>query len=166
MSKNPLVSYNSPSSHSPCAAIVLAAGKSTRMRSKTPKPLHPVCGTPMTEHVIRACKIAGIERIVVVVGHESEKVKAGLGDTIEYALQEIPRGTGDAVRAAESLLKDWQGTIVVLAGDTPLISSETLSDLLAHHRKTEASATLLTAFLDDPTGYGRIIRSEIGRAHV
>src|SRR5579859_7281913 len=84
----------------PTAAVILAAGKSTRMRSRLPKPLHPICGLPMTGHVIRACRAAGVERIVVVVGHEADAVRIGLGDTVEYALQETQRGTGDAVRAA------------------------------------------------------------------
>src|SRR4051812_35038632 len=86
------------------AAVILAAGKSTRMRSKLPKPLHPLCGLPMTAHVIRACRAAGVEKIIVVIGHEAEKVREGLGEDVEYALQETPRGTGDAVRAAQSRL--------------------------------------------------------------
>lgn len=147
----------------PCAAILLAAGKSTRMRSKLPKPLHPVCGLPMTAHIVRACRAAGIERIVVVIGHEAERVRAGLGEEVEFALQEVPRGTGDAARAAEPLLKDWPGTIVILAGDMPLLPAETLRELLRHHHDSGAPATLLTAFLDDPTGYGRVIRGEDNR---
>lgn len=146
----------------PIAAIILAAGKSTRMRSKIPKPLHPVCGLPMTAHIIRACRNAGAERIVVIVGHEAEAVKAGLGDSVEYALQETQRGTGDAAKAAESLLGDWQGTILIIAGDAPLLRTETLSALLAHHHVKQAQATLLTAILDDPTGYGRVIRNADG----
>src|SRR5690348_12159629 len=99
----------------PVAAVILAAGRSTRMRSKLPKPLHPLCGLPLTQHVIRACRAAGVEKVVVVVGHEAQAVRAGLGENVEYVLQEVPRGTGDAVRAAQSLLADWQGTILVLA---------------------------------------------------
>jgi bifunctional UDP-N-acetylglucosamine pyrophosphorylase/glucosamine-1-phosphate N-acetyltransferase len=147
---------------SPVAAIILAAGKSTRMRSKLPKPLHPLCGLPMTGHVIEACRSAGVSRIVVVVGHEADSVQKGLGDNIEYALQEIPRGTGDAVRSARSLFSEWQGTILVLAGDVPLLPSTTLRALIAHQQQSGASATMLTAFLDDPTGYGRIVRDESG----
>lgn len=152
----------SPVVSRPVAAIILAAGKSTRMRSKLPKPLHPLCGLPMTAHVIRACRAAGVARVVVVVGHEAEKVKAGLGDAVEYALQEIPRGTGDAVRAAQPLLGDWEGTVLVLAGDVPLLTPETLTRLMEHHHGTGATATMLTAFLDDPTGYGRVIRDAQG----
>ena len=140
------------------AAIILAAGRSTRMRSKLPKMLHPLCGQPMTAHVIRACQQAGVEKIVVVVGHEADAVKAGLGDSVEYALQAQQRGTGDAVQAAKELLGDWSGTILVLAGDVPLLSGTTLAALLAHHAASGAAATLLTAYLEDPTGYGRVVR--------
>ncbi len=147
----------------PRAAIILAAGKSTRMRSKLPKPLHPICGLPMTAHVVRACRAAGVERVIVVIGHEAEAVRAGLGGDLEYALQATQRGTGDAVRAARPLLEDWQGTILVLAGDVPLLPAETLRRLVGHHQGTGAAATLLTAFLDDPTGYGRVVRDAAGR---
>lgn len=142
----------------PVAAIILAAGKSTRMRSRLPKPLHPLCGLPMTAHVIRACRQVGVERVVVVIGHEAESVRAGLGETVEYAYQEQPRGTGDAVKAAQPLLSDWPGAILVLAGDVPLLPADTLRHLLTHHQQTHADVTLLTAFLEDPTGYGRIVR--------
>jgi bifunctional UDP-N-acetylglucosamine pyrophosphorylase/glucosamine-1-phosphate N-acetyltransferase len=147
----------------PTAAIILAAGKSTRMRSRLPKPLHPLCGLPLTGHVIQACRSAGAARIVVVVGHEAEQVCAGLGDDVEYALQESQRGTGDAVRVAQPLLADWTGTILAMVGDVPLLPAETLRRLLEHHRASGAAATLLTAFLDDPTGYGRVVRDASGR---
>src|SRR5580700_7575604 len=107
-----------------CAAIILAAGKSTRMRSHTPKALHAVCGIPITAHVIRACKTAGVERIVVVVGHEADKVKEALGPGVEYALQHSQLGTADAVLAASQLLHDWRGDILVLVGDMPLIRAD------------------------------------------
>jgi bifunctional UDP-N-acetylglucosamine pyrophosphorylase/glucosamine-1-phosphate N-acetyltransferase len=132
------------------------------MRSKLPKPLHPLCGLPLTEHVIRACRAAGVEKVVVVVGHEAQAVREGLGENVEYVLQEAPRGTGDAVRAAQSLLADWRGTILVLAGDVPLLSAETLQSLIRRHTETGAAATLLTAVLDDPTGYGRVLRRADG----
>lgn len=160
---SPSAAMSTPESTLPIAAIVLAAGRSTRMRSKTPKMLHPLCGLPMTAHVLRACRQAGVGRIVVVVGHQADAVKAGLGDTVEYALQVEQKGTGDAVRAAQPLLGDWTGTILVLAGDVPLLSGETLTRLLAHHRTSHASATLLTAFLNDPTGYGRVVRGADNR---
>src|SRR5579864_9437508 len=122
----------------PVAAIILAAGKSTRMRSKLPKPLHPLCGLPMTAHVIRACRAAGVERIVVVVGHQADRVRAELGEEVEFALQEQQRGTGDAVRAAQPLFAGWQGTILVLAGDIPLLPASTLKQLIARQKETGA----------------------------
>jgi UDP-N-acetylglucosamine diphosphorylase/glucosamine-1-phosphate N-acetyltransferase len=147
---------------SACAAIILAAGKSTRMKSRLPKPLHPICGLPLTAHVIESCRAAGIARIVVVVGHEAEAVKSGLGDGVEYALQAQQRGTGDAVSAAEEALSGFDGAVLVLAGDVPLLRAETLEKLLARHRATAAAATLLTSFLEDPTGYGRVVRGADG----
>lgn len=147
----------------PVAAIILAAGKSTRMKSKTPKPLHPVCGVPMTQRIIGACREAGVSRIVVVIGHEADKVREGLGDGVEYALQANPKGTGDAVRSAESLLKDWEGSILILAGDTPLLPAKNLSNLIAHHQATNADMTLMTMEMKNPFGYGRIARDEAGR---
>src|SRR5258708_5732262 len=113
------------------AAIILAAGKSTRMHSKIPKPLHPICGLPMTRHVVDACRAAGVHRIIVVVGHEAELVRTGLGTGLEFAWQETPRGTGDAVRSAQGMLEGWRGTILVLAGDVPLLPATTLRELLA-----------------------------------
>lgn len=145
-----------------CAAVLLAAGKSTRMRSRTPKPLHPLCGLPLTRHVVEACRGAGIARTVVVVGHEAQRVRAGLGIDVEYALQAEQRGSGDAVRAAEETLRGFDGAILVLAGDVPLLRAETLTRLLSHHQTTGAAATLLTAHLPDATGYGRIVRAADG----
>ena len=149
--------------HSARAAVILAAGKSTRMRSKIPKPLHPICGRALTRHVIEACRGAGIPRIIVVVGHEADAVKHGLGNDVEYVLQPKPLGTGDAARVAQALLKDWDGTVVVLAGDVPLLRPGTIGRLLEAHEATGAAATLLTAYLDDPTGYGRVVRGPDGR---
>lgn len=151
-----------PTSAPACAAVILAAGRSTRMRSAIPKPLHTLCGRPLTRLVIDACRRAGIERVVVVVGHEAEMVRAGLGDDVEYALQAEQRGSGDAARAAEPALRGFAGEVLVLAGDVPLLRPETLERLVAHHRCARAAATLLTATLDDPTGYGRILRSPDG----
>lgn len=145
-----------------CAAIILAAGKSTRMRSRLPKPLHPLCGLPLTRHVVEACRAAGVARQILVVGHEADAVRAGLGDDLEYALQTEPRGTGDAARAAVPHLEGFTGTVLVLAGDVPLLRPATLARLVQHHRQTQAAATLLTAHLDDATGYGRIIRNADG----
>jgi bifunctional UDP-N-acetylglucosamine pyrophosphorylase/glucosamine-1-phosphate N-acetyltransferase len=151
-----------PETRPDCAAVILAAGKSTRMRSRLPKPLHPVCGLPLARHIVEACRGAGVSRIVVIVGHEADAVRAGLGDDVEYAVQEQQRGSGDAARAAEPLLGNFNGTVLVLAGDVPLLRAQTLSRLLDHHHAAGAKATLLTAVLEDPTGYGRIVRQEDG----
>ncbi|MCW3053323.1 MAG: UDP-N-acetylglucosamine pyrophosphorylase/glucosamine-phosphate N-acetyltransferase [Chthonomonadales bacterium] len=147
----------------PVAAIILAAGKSTRMHSRLPKMLHPLCGIPMTAHVIRTCRAAGVARIVVVIGHAAEEVRAGLGEEVEYAYQANQQGTGDAVRSAHSLLHDWPGTILALAGDVPLLAPESLKDLIALQQSSSSVAALLTAKLDDPTGYGRILRNTEGQ---
>lgn len=146
----------------PTAAIILAAGRSTRMRSRLPKPLHPICGYPMTTHVVNACRNAGVSRIVVVVGHEAQAVMDGLGSDLEFALQQTPRGTADAVMAARQHFEGWAGTILILAGDIPLIPATTLAALLQKQVAGGAAATMLTSHLDDPTGYGRIVRDADG----
>jgi bifunctional UDP-N-acetylglucosamine pyrophosphorylase/glucosamine-1-phosphate N-acetyltransferase len=145
------------------AALILAAGKSTRMKSKTPKALHPLLGKPLLRYAAEAVQNAGARRTVIVIGHEAHLVRAALGEGFEYALQAEQRGTGDAVAAAEQLLRDWTGPVLVLPGDAPLISSSLLEELIAHHRKTNAAATLLTAILDDAGAYGRIVRDPDGR---
>ncbi|PID01164.1 MULTISPECIES: bifunctional UDP-N-acetylglucosamine diphosphorylase/glucosamine-1-phosphate N-acetyltransferase GlmU [unclassified Sporosarcina] len=143
-------------------AIVLAAGQGTRMKSDLYKVLHPVCGKPMVEHVIDHIRDLHSDRIVTIVGHGAETVEQTLGNKSEYALQTQQLGTAHAVQQAERVLADLEGTTLVVCGDTPLISTETMAALLAHHHETEAKATILTAIADDPTGYGRIIRAENG----
>lgn len=143
-------------------AIVLAAGQGTRMKSDLYKVLHPVCGKPMVEHVIDHIHALDANRIVSIVGHGAEKVEQTLGNKSEYALQAEQLGTAHAVQQAETVLGDLDGTTLVVCGDTPLISSETMEALLAHHHETGAQATILTAIAEDPTGYGRIIRAENG----
>ncbi|QNK88151.1 bifunctional UDP-N-acetylglucosamine diphosphorylase/glucosamine-1-phosphate N-acetyltransferase GlmU [Sporosarcina sp. resist] len=141
-------------------AVVLAAGQGTRMKSDLYKVLHPVCGKPMVEHVIDHIRGLGIGRIVTIVGHGAETVEETLGEKSEYALQQEQLGTAHAVQQAERLIGDLDGTTIVVCGDTPLIRSETMEELIAHHKATGAKATILTANADDPTGYGRIIRGE------
>jgi len=144
-------------------AVVLAAGQGTRMKSDLYKVLHPVCGKPMVEHVIDHIRGLGISRIVTIVGHGAEMVEETLGEKSEYALQQEQLGTAHAVQQAERLIGDLDGTTLVVCGDTPLIRSETMEALIAHHKATGAKATILTAYADDPTGYGRIIRGESGQ---
>ncbi|MBB6692465.1 bifunctional UDP-N-acetylglucosamine diphosphorylase/glucosamine-1-phosphate N-acetyltransferase GlmU [Cohnella xylanilytica] len=143
-------------------AIVLAAGQGKRMKSKLYKVLHPVCGKPMVEHVLDAVKGASCERAVVVVGHGAEAVRARLGDAAEYALQAEQLGTGHAVLQAKPQLGDIDGVAVVVCGDTPLVTAETLEALVALHEKEGAAATIMTAELETPAGYGRIVRGEAG----
>ncbi|WP_301962562.1 bifunctional UDP-N-acetylglucosamine diphosphorylase/glucosamine-1-phosphate N-acetyltransferase GlmU [uncultured Megasphaera sp.] len=144
-------------------ALILAAGKGTRMKSSMPKVLHKVGGVPMVEQVLRAVKAAGTQRQVVVVGFGGEAVQEYLGDRAETVVQEQQLGTGHAVMQAEPLLSGLSGTLLVTCGDTPLVTEDTFRSLLAHHEATQAAATVLTAVMPDPTGYGRVIRNEKGQ---
>ncbi|WP_246946025.1 bifunctional UDP-N-acetylglucosamine diphosphorylase/glucosamine-1-phosphate N-acetyltransferase GlmU [Bacillus pinisoli] len=143
-------------------AVVLAAGQGTRMKSKLYKVLHPVCGKPMVEHVIDEVSSLQLHKIVTIIGHGAELVKSTLGERSEYALQEQQLGTAHAVMQASTQLKEEKGTTLVICGDTPLITSQTMEELLKHHEETNAKATILTAHAEDPTGYGRIIRQSNG----
>lgn len=140
-------------------AVILAAGKGTRMKSNLYKVLHPVGGIPMVEHVIRAVKQSGVETIVTIVGHGAEKVKEVLGEQSLYAIQEEQLGTGHAVLQAADLIENQEGQTLVICGDTPLLTSDTLNKLFDDHLMNNAKATILTAVTDQPTGYGRIVRS-------
>lgn len=152
----------------PTAAIILAAGKGTRMNSDLPKVVHETCGAPMVCWVARACLEAGATRLIVVVGHRQELVREAMeridpGDaTIEFATQDEQLGTGHAVRCAQPLLDAFAGDIVVLCGDGPLIRPETVVQLIDEHQRANAAATLATAIVEDPAGYGRIIRDDAG----
>ncbi|MED4069662.1 bifunctional UDP-N-acetylglucosamine diphosphorylase/glucosamine-1-phosphate N-acetyltransferase GlmU [Priestia endophytica] len=143
-------------------AVILAAGQGTRMKSSLYKVLHPVCGKPMVEHVVDQLRTLNLDSIVTIVGHGAEMVKTQLGDRSLYALQEEQLGTAHAVMQADSVLKDKKGTTIVVCGDTPLITSETIEAVLNYHDQNEAKATILTAHTDNPTGYGRIVRNEEG----
>ena len=142
--------------------IVLAAGLGKRMKSSQHKVLHQVCGKSMLEHVIDALEQVNVKRKVIVVGHGADAVRAALGDQVEYAFQESQLGTGHAVMMAESLLGLEAGITFVVYGDTPLITANTLQNMLDLHRRSGAAATLLTANLEDPFGLGRIIRAQDG----
>ncbi|WP_409290926.1 bifunctional UDP-N-acetylglucosamine diphosphorylase/glucosamine-1-phosphate N-acetyltransferase GlmU [Peribacillus sp. SCS-37] len=143
-------------------AVVLAAGQGTRMKSKLYKVLHPVCGKPMVEHVVDEIAKLKIEEIVTVTGHGAELVKSTLGARSTYVLQEKQLGTAHAVMQAEGLLADKEGTTLIVCGDTPLIKSETMEILLRQHEESGAKASVLTAFAENPAGYGRIIRNGEG----
>jgi bifunctional UDP-N-acetylglucosamine pyrophosphorylase/glucosamine-1-phosphate N-acetyltransferase len=143
-------------------ATVLAAGKGTRMHSLLPKVLHKVAGKHMARHVLEAAAGAGVDRMVVVVGHQAELVRTALGPDYLYAYQEEQRGTGHAVLQARSLFPPENDTVLILCGDTPLLRSETIKRLIAEHRESQAVVTVLTAVLPDPAGYGRVIRETGG----
>lgn len=143
-------------------AIILAAGKGTRMKSKLYKVLHPVCGKPMVEHIMNRVTELAPTQIVTIVGHGADLVKEQLGERSEYALQAEQLGTGHAVLQAAPFLQGKKGTTLVISGDTPLLTSETLERLFEYHEGKHASATILTAHAEDPTGYGRIIRDRVG----
>src|SRR5947209_6361320 len=149
------------------AVVVLAAGFGKRFRSaSTPKVLHPAAGEPLIGHVLRAAiGLEGLDRVVVVVGHGRDRVvevvRARRPDAV-FAEQPVPRGTGDAVAAARDALRDFDGQVLVLSGDSPLVTSRTLAALVNKHRSSGATVTLLTALVEDPTGYGRIIRAPDG----
>jgi len=140
--------------------LVLAAGLGTRMRSATPKALHRVCGLPLVTHVLRAASPLGAQRTVVVVGHGRQQVQGVLPEGVLVALQERQRGTGHAVLAAAELI--GPGDLLVLPGDTPLITTEVLHRLLRVHAESGAVATVLTMRLPDPSGYGRVVRGPEG----
>jgi len=155
--------------HAP-AAIILAAGKGTRMNSDLPKVAHEAAGAPLALWVARACAEAGCGRIILVVGHQQEVVRAiferAAGEfedvAIEFVVQEEQHGTGHATQCAQPALAGFEGDVFVLVGDGPLVRASTLAALHDRHRKAGADATLATARLDDPAGYGRIVRDESG----
>lgn len=134
------------------------------MNSDLPKVLHPVCGKPMLAHVLEACRGAGISDAKVVVGHGKDEVIESFSNDarIEWVEQREQLGTGHAVLMCEEALKDFDGNVVIVAGDMPLIRAETLRHLVEAHTESGAVLSLATATLDDPTGYGRITRDENG----
>ena len=143
-------------------AVILAAGKGTRMKSERPKVLHEVAGRAMLDHVLAAAEEAGASRRLVVIGYGGERVAPAVDGRAETVVQEEQLGTGHALLASNKVLKDFSGTIMVLCGDTPLLRAETLRQFYQEHQASGAQATVLTAILDDPTGYGRIIRDDFG----
>lgn len=159
-------------SNASLSAVILAAGEGTRMRSDRPKPLHYLCGKAMLLYVVDALAASDVERVVVVVGHGAEQVTKKLQEQgpdlmLDFVEQRVQRGTGDAVAVGLTAfgddLIDDDLDLLVLPGDTPLLRAETIAGLVAEHRANGAAATVLTARLDDPTGYGRIVRGKDDR---
>jgi bifunctional UDP-N-acetylglucosamine pyrophosphorylase/glucosamine-1-phosphate N-acetyltransferase len=152
------------------AAIVMAAGEGTRMRSDRPKPLHRLCGRPMVLHVLDALASTGATRAVMVVGHGADRVTKALtaeapsGMPLEFVTQTVQRGTGDAVAVALTAFDaDAEDDVLIMPGDQPLFRPETLRSLVERHRSADAAVTVLTARVPDPTGLGRIVRDRQGR---
>ena len=148
----------------PLAIVILAAGKGTRMKSRHAKVLHPLGGRALIRHVLETCRLLEAARTVVVVGHQAPAVEAACeGFSASFALQEEQNGTGHAVRVARDAgLEGFEGDVVVLYGDVPLLSRASLERLLERHRAEKAAVTLLTSELDDAFGYGRIVRNDEG----
>lgn len=152
-----------PTPERPLACVILAAGQGTRMKSSLPKPLHRVCGRTMLDHVLGTVAQVGAQRTVVVVGVGAEQLVAAVGGRAATCEQPEQLGTGHAVMCAGDALADFAGDVLITYADVPLVTPETLSRLLAHHRKTAAAATVLTAVVEDPLRYGRIVRDGDGR---
>jgi bifunctional UDP-N-acetylglucosamine pyrophosphorylase/glucosamine-1-phosphate N-acetyltransferase len=160
----------SPVEQKPLNVLVLAAGLGTRMKSDLAKVLHKLDGRPLINHVCRTATSLAPESIYVVIGHQAEDVKAAVlseldGQKVVFVTQEQQLGTGDAVNAARPFLQDSDSTLVILSGDVPMIRHETLGALIQHHHRyldRGAACTILTVRLGDPTGYGRIVRSDEG----
>lgn len=145
--------------------VILAAGKGTRMKSAVSKVVHPLVGRPLIEHVIRTTTDLDVATTTVVVGHGAEDVRAALAGypSVDFVVQSPQLGTGHALLQAQSLLTDRQGTVLLLYGDVPLLTTSTLQQLIDRHRASRATLTVLTASLADPYGYGRIVRDDSGR---
>jgi len=141
-------------------AIILAAGKGSRMQSELPKVLHPIGQMPMVEHLVSKLERMHIDEIIVVIGHKGHLVKQYLGSRVSYAEQTEQLGTAHAVRQAESYLKDKAGVTLVLTGDTPLIETATIRNLLNVQQEQQCAGVVLTTMQEDPTGYGRIVRDD------
>lgn len=142
-------------------SIILAAGMGTRMKSKMPKVLHRVCGKPLCGWVIDASKEAGADRVVTIIGHGADMVRQTIGDVTEFALQSEQKGTGHAVMQAKEFIEK-SDCVVILNGDTPLITAQTIKKAVEYHNSRGEQATVITAILADATGYGRIVRGADG----
>jgi len=151
----------------PLNVLVMAAGLGTRMKSKRAKVLHELAGRPLIAHVVRTAQTLDPKTILVIVGHQAEEVEqavlAEIGELASFAIQAKQRGTGNAVESARRQLEDSGSLVLLLSGDVPMIRAETLRKLIDHHRETDAACTILGVRLENPTGYGRIIRDEQGR---
>jgi UDP-N-acetylglucosamine diphosphorylase/glucosamine-1-phosphate N-acetyltransferase len=158
---------NSSIEHRLLASVIMAAGQGKRMQDPTlPKVLYPVGGEPMLGHVVRLCEELCAFPIICIIGYGRDAVSTYLSEKFpeaKIAIQEEQLGTGHAVQQAERELDGFAGDILILSGDVPLLTHETAARLIAHHRECKEAATVLTVHMDNPTGYGRVIRTESGR---
>lgn len=143
-------------------AVILAAGEGKRMKSKYSKVVHSACGKALIEWVYNSVVNANINDIITVIGHKAEQVQECLGNKVRYAFQNQQLGTGHAVMQAIPQLKNSDGYVFILCGDTPLITSETILKAIEYHKANNNAVTVLSSLIDDPTGYGRIIRTSKG----
>ncbi len=147
----------------PFATLILAAGKGTRMKSELVKVLHPVDGRPMLDYVLNLAETMGSSRIVVIIGHQAELVEDRYGSRgLAFVYQREQLGTGHAVMQARGAFSGYRGTILILCGDVPLLQASTLRNLMDRHRASGAAITVLTTLLEDPFGYGRIVKDKEG----
>ena len=145
------------------STLIMAAGKGTRMNSDLAKVLHKINNRPMVHYVIDIAEKINSQKIVLIVGHQKDRVMSECRNyNVEYAIQDQQLGTGHAVKMAERFFENYTGDLLILSGDVPLLTSGTLKKLIETHSSSNAIASLLTAKLDDPSGYGRVIRSAEG----
>jgi bifunctional UDP-N-acetylglucosamine pyrophosphorylase/glucosamine-1-phosphate N-acetyltransferase len=159
------INFSSEFIVSDLTAVILAAGKSTRMKSRNSKVLHELFGRPMIDYVLQAAREAGANRLLIVIGHEGESVKAALANEpdVEFVWQHDPQGTGHAVMVCEDQLKSHTGQTLVLAGDTPLLSSDSLKKLIDTQQADAASCVIGSAVTENNFGLGRIVRDDAGK---
>ncbi|MFW5986565.1 MAG: sugar phosphate nucleotidyltransferase, partial [Halanaerobiales bacterium] len=143
-------------------SIILAAGKGTRMKSELTKVLHPLAGKPMLSHVVETLKQIDDNKIICVVGHQGERVKKTVGSGINYVEQKRQLGTGHAVMQVKEFLAGYEGSVLIVCGDTPLLRTDTLIKFIAIHKEKNSDLSILTASLAEPGSYGRIVRSKNG----
>ena len=148
------------------ATVIMAAGKGTRMKSDLPKVLHKINNRPMVHYVIDLAEHLNSTKTVLIIGHRKELVKEACAElNVEFAVQEPQLGTGHAVQMTEGVLANHEGAVLVLSGDVPLLTLATLRELVDVHQQQSASATLLTSVLEDPSGYGRVMRDTSGAVY-
>lgn len=144
------------------ACAIMAAGMGKRMKSDLPKVLHELNGKPIIEYVVTTARACGADPVIAIVGHKRELVMQQLGDSVLYAVQAEQLGTGHAVQQTEPHLRDYDGPVLILSGDVPLLTVDTVNRLTGQHFSEGNACTLITCLFEDPAGYGRVIRADDG----